>query len=188
MGGGRYIFLDNVREYESSTATLENTLNFFIGMFFVFLLWNHVFFLLHTQYNFNVGENPDARGRLFNGDIDDLTFWNYPLSPGMMRVVMLFFSTLSRVGHITNFLLKAPHKAMSLICPVPPRLCHNRVAQYTFDEGNLFDDNTLSPGVAVDGAAQFTTSAKFNIALTLPGDRHVSIPNRSRFDFTRRGN
>jgi hypothetical protein len=95
--------------------------------------------------------------------------------------------TLILLGHITNFLFKTPHQPMSVLCPQPPRLCYNRVAQYTFDESNVLDDNTFSSGESVNGTAQFDASGKFNSALILPGDRYVAIRNRERFDFTARG-
>jgi hypothetical protein len=79
------------------------------------------------------------------------------------------------------------HYPMSKLCQLPPRLCDNRVAQYTFDESNILDDNTFSSGVSINGTAQFTAAGKFNNALTLPGDRYVTVPNRKPFDFTARG-
>jgi hypothetical protein len=61
------------------------------------------------------------------------------------------------------------------------------VGQFTFDAGDVSDDNARSGGVARNGTAQFTSAGKFNRALHLPGDRYVSLPYRPQFSFLARG-
>jgi hypothetical protein len=100
-------------------------------------------------------------------------------------IIVTMFVVVVIIAEVDKELLI--NKPMSDLCPQPPLLCHNRVAQYTFDESNVLDDNTFSSGVPIDGNAQFTPSGKYNKALKLTGGRHVNIPNRDAFDFTARG-
>lgn len=106
-----------------------------------------------------IGENPDARNRYWNGEIDDVAIWNRVLSP-------------SEIASITT---GDPIGGRSV---APPLVTDGLVALWNFDNGDFADSVGSFHGEA-DGTdpIQFIPGADgFGQALTLDGvDQNVVI-------------